>query len=232
MALTNAQRLARLQVRLEELKYWRAREGVTVAGWTIDGAPVALGGAWPERQGVHKFAASAEVPEHWPLDETRLVLDLGGESLVTLSYPNRDSVSFGIDPYHREFPVRHRQIAISAEATAREPFGVPVRAPKLNRAVLQWIDGPVHRFHLLLKQVAETCGVLGNHEVVPHLLSAAENAQRGLDWPSDTQNYISRMAPSPASVAVATTSTAFSAPPSCSDPWMVPSEPPACDATS
>ncbi len=151
MAMTNAQRLARLKIRLDELKYWRAREEIAVTGWTIDGAPIAIGGAWPDRQGAHKFAATAEVPEHWPVEETRLVLDLGGESLVTLSYPNRDSVSFGVDPYHREFPVRHRQIAISAEATAREPFGVPVRAPKLNRAVLQWIDGPVHRFQLLLE---------------------------------------------------------------------------------
>jgi alpha-mannosidase len=197
MAMTTQQRLDRLKVRLEELKYWRAREGIPVTGWTLDGTPIAIGAAWPDRKGVHKFTATAEVPEHWPLEETRLALDLGGESLVTLSYPNRDSVSFGVDPYHREFPVRHRQIAIAAESTAREPFGVPVRAPKLNRAVLQWIDQPVHRFHLLLKQVAETCAALAGHEVVPHLLTAAENAQRSLDWPSDTQNYIARMSPSP-----------------------------------
>ncbi len=197
MAMTVQQRLDRLKVRLEELKYWRAREGAPVGGWTLDGQPIAIGGAWPDRKGVHKFTATAEVPEHWPLEETRLVLDLGGESLVTLSYPNRDSVSFGVDPYHREFPVRHRQIAIAAESTAREPFGVPVRAPKLNRAVLQWLDLPVHRFHLLLRQVAETCEALIGHEVVPHLLDAAEAAQRSLDWPSDTQTYIARTASMP-----------------------------------
>jgi alpha-mannosidase len=197
MAMTTEQRLARLKVRLEELKYWRAREGLTVTGWTLDGQPIAIGGAWPDRKGVHKFAATAEVPEHWPLEETRLVLDPGGEGLVTLSYPNRDSVSFGVDPNHREFPVRHRQIAIAAEATAREPFGVPVRAPHLNRAVLQWIDVPLHRFQLLLRQVYEASVALGDHEVVPHLLTAAETAHRALDWPSDTQNYIARMAPAP-----------------------------------
>ena len=151
MALNTQQRLDRLKVRLDELKYWRAREGLAIEGWTIDGQPIALGGAWPARKGVHTFAATAEVPE-----ETRLVLDLGGESLLTLSYPNRDSVSFGVDPYHREFPLRHRQVAIAAESTAREPFGVPVRAPRLNRALLQWIDVPVHRFHLLLRQVADS----------------------------------------------------------------------------
>jgi alpha-mannosidase len=197
MAISTQQRLDRLKVRVDELKYWRARESVGVVGWTIDGTPIAIGGAWPDRKGAHRFAATAEVPEHWPLEETRLVLDLGGESLVTLNYPNRDSVSFGVDPYHREFPVRHRQVAISAEATAREPFGVPVRAPHLNRAVLQWLDLPVHRFHLLMRQVYEAGVALGDHEVVPHLLTAAEAARHALDWPSDTQNYISRMAPAP-----------------------------------
>src|SRR4051794_33189079 len=118
MALSIPQRLDRLKVRNEELKYWRAREGLTVTGWTVDGLPIDIGGGWPNREGVHKFAATAEVPAHWPLEETRLLLDLGGESLVTLSYPNRDSVSFGVAPYHRELPVRHRQIAISAESTA------------------------------------------------------------------------------------------------------------------
>src|ERR1700712_3610460 len=169
MALTVPQRLDRLKVRTEELKYWRAREGVTVNGWTLDGKPIEIGAAWWSREGVHKFAASAEVPEHWPLEETRLVLDLGGESLVTLGYPNRDAVSFGIDPYHREFPLRHRQVAISAESTARDPFGVPVRAPRLNRAVLQWIDQPVHQLYLLLKQVHEACLTLGNHPAGPHM---------------------------------------------------------------
>ena len=197
MALNTQQRLDRLKVRLDELTYWRVREAMAVSGWTLDGQPIALGGAWPDRKGVHIFAAAAEVPEHWPLEETRLVLDLGGESLVTLSYPNRASVSFGVDPFHRELPLQRRQVAIAAEATAREPFGVPVRAPRLNRAQLLWLDLPVHHFHLLLTQVAETCASLPGHDVVPHLLAAAEAAQRALDWPSDTETYIARTAPSP-----------------------------------
>ena len=198
MALTNALRLDRLKVRLEELAYWRLRESVPVTGWTLDGLPIAVGETWPDRKGVHRFAAEAEVPVHWPLEETRLVLDLGGEALVRLAHAGAgDPVSFGVDPYHREFPVTHRQIAIGAEATAREPFGVPVRAPKLEFAALAWIDLAVHRLHLLLKQVSEACAVLSGHEVLPHLLAAAEDALRGLDWPSDTANYIARVAPSP-----------------------------------
>ena len=196
MALTNGQRLDRLRVRADELSYWTIREGVDVTGWTIDGAPTGLGGAWPSRQGVHKFAATAEVPAHWPLEDTRLYLDLGGEGLVTLSYPNRDAVSFGVDPYHREFPLRHRQVAITAEATAREPFGVPVRDPRLTRAVLQWNDAPVRRLVLLLAQIVESVDALRTHEVVPHLLTAAENCLRSLDWPSATADYLARVAPS------------------------------------
>ncbi len=198
MVLSVNQRLDRLEERNDELRFWRAREGLVVSGWTLDGKPIDIGGAWPDRHGVHKFAASAEVPAHWPLEETRLVLDLGGESLVTLSAPNRDSVSFGVDPYHRELPVRHRQLAITAESTARELFGQPVRAPRLNRAVLQWIDAPVHRLHLLLRQIYEAVRVLAGHEVVPHLLTATEECFRSLDWPSGTADYITRMAPAEA----------------------------------
>jgi alpha-mannosidase len=197
MALTVRQRLDRLKIRIEELRYWRAREGVSVAGWTIDGAPIALGGAWPSREGVHRFAAEASVPGHWVLEDTRLVLDLGGESFVTLSYADGAAVSYGVDPYHRELPLRERQVSIASESTARELFGQPVRAPRLNRAVLQWIDVPVHRLHLLLTQVAEAAEVLGSHEVVPHLLTVGEAALRGLDWPSGTADYIARTAPMP-----------------------------------
>src|SRR3569623_1177068 len=120
MALTVSQRLERVRVRSEELRYWRAREGVAVTGWSIDGSPIELGGACPSRDGVHKFAATAEVPSHWPLEEARLVLDLGGESLVMLSYPNHEAVSFGVDPYHREFPLRHRPVAIGAELKTQQ----------------------------------------------------------------------------------------------------------------
>lgn len=197
MALTIAQRLDRLAVRLEELAYWRTRASVPVTGWTLDGRPIAIGEAWPDRDGVHRFAARAEVPDAWPLAETRLALDLGGEALVTLTAPDGAGVSFGVDPYHREFPLPDRRLALSAEVTAREPFGVPVRAPRLNRAALAWVDEPVHRLHLLLLQIAETSAALADHDVVPHLLSAAEAALMSLDWPSDTAGYIARVAPSP-----------------------------------
>ncbi len=48
-----------------------------------------------------------------------------------------------------------------------------------------------------MQQVAEAILVLPGHDVVPHLLNAAEAAQRSLDWPSATLDYNARMAPSP-----------------------------------
>lgn len=161
MALTIAQRLERLKVRLDELFWWREREAVGVEGWTFDGAPIAIGAAWPRRDGVVTLAATAEAPAHWPLDETRLVLDLGGESLVSLGYPGGETVRFGHDPYHREFPLSAHAVSISSESVARLPFGEPVRRPCLNGARLVRLDLPVHQLHLRLKQVAEACGRYG-----------------------------------------------------------------------
>ena len=47
-----------------------------------------------------------------------------------------------------------------------------------------------------LAQVGEAIAALGEHEVVPHLMEAGEAALMSLDWPSDTQNYVARTAPS------------------------------------
>src|SRR6185437_1112009 len=115
-------------------------------------------------QGVARLEAVAEVPAHWPLEEARLSLDLGGESLLSLTADGR-TVRCGLDPYHQEFPLPGRATAVAAESVARLPFGEPVRAPRLNRANLVWVDLAVDRPHLLLTQVAETIEVLSGHEV-------------------------------------------------------------------
>ncbi|HEV7276705.1 MAG TPA: glycoside hydrolase family 38 C-terminal domain-containing protein [Devosiaceae bacterium] len=195
MVLTMAQRLERLKVRLEELFWWRERESIAIEGWTCNGAPIEPGAPWPGREGLFEFAASVTAPGHWPLAETRLYLDLGGESLVALNHAGGEAIRFGVDPYHREFPVPAQAFSIASESVARLPFGEPVRRPHLNAARLSWIDLPVHQLHLRLRQVAEACTHLGDHEVVPHLVAAAEQALRTLDWPSATAEYVARFAP-------------------------------------
>ena len=194
MSLTLAQRLDRLKIRTAELVHWRDRQSLTIDGWTFDGEPIAHHQDWPHRKGTVRFATKAAVPHGWPLEQVRLQLDLGGESLLTLHYPDGRTDTFGLDPYHQEFPIRNRDFSIATESVARFSFGEPNRAPKLNKARLIWLDEPVHRLHLLLQQVGEAADVLEGHEVLPHLIDAAERALRSLDWPSETSTYISRTA--------------------------------------
>ncbi|GAC1044713.1 alpha-mannosidase [Rhizobium sp. No.120] len=193
MPLTIAQRLDRLKVRTAELVHWRDRQNHAIDGWTFDGEPIVHHQDWPHRNGTVRFAAKATAPRDWPLEQIRLQLDLGGESLLTLRYPDGEAETFGLDPYHQEFPIKGRDFQIATESVARFPFGEPNRAPKLNKARLIWLDEAVHRLQLLLRQIGEAADILEGHEVVPHLIDAAERALRSLDWPSDTSAYISRI---------------------------------------
>ena len=86
--LTIEQRLQRLQVRLDELSCWHDAETLPLGdGWTLDGAPIRPGDAWPDRHGVHTFAnPRLEVPAAWPLDRARLAVHLGGEGLVRFTF--------------------------------------------------------------------------------------------------------------------------------------------------
>ena len=84
MALNLNQRIQRIAVRLDELTYWRERESVPVLGWMANGAPIEEGAPWPTRDGVISFTARVEGAGKWPVGETRLFVDLGGEGLVTL----------------------------------------------------------------------------------------------------------------------------------------------------
>lgn len=190
--LTLSQRLDRLKVRTAELAHWRNRDTIEIDGWTFEGKPIAHHEDWPHREGIVHFAAIAQAPKEWPLEDIRLQLDLGGESLITLSYPGGQTETFGLDPYHQEFEVKDRELSITTDSVARFPFGEPNRHPKLNRARLAWLDPSVHRLHLLLRQIAEAIDVLGEHEVIPHLMHASEQALRSLDWPSATAAYVSR----------------------------------------
>ena len=194
MSLNSTQRLHRLQVRLEELACWRIRESLDINGWRCEGAPIAVGALWPHLEGVVHFAANAAPPVKWPLDDTRLSLNLGGESLLTLRYDSGAAAHFGVDPNHEEFPLQPGGFAIEAESVARLPFGQPVRAPHLTRACLIRLEPAVHRLALLLQQIGETVESLPDHEVTPHLLDAADAALQSLDWPSRSDDYIARIA--------------------------------------
>src|SRR6478736_2010420 len=92
--LTISQRLDRLKVRTAELAHWRNRDTIEIDGWTFNGKPIAHREDWPRKEGVVHFAVKAQAPEEWPLEDIRLQLDLGGESLITLSYQDGRSETF------------------------------------------------------------------------------------------------------------------------------------------
>jgi alpha-mannosidase len=197
MPLRFDQRLQRLRARIDELAYWRARETLDIHGWRFDGEPIALHAPWPRRDGVARIEASAAVPEAWPLGEARLSLDVGGESLVALSYDGGEKAFFGLDPHHQEFPLEARRFAIVVESVARGPFGQPAADPRLKRAQLARLELPLCRLITLLRLVAEAAEALAAHDAAPHLVEAAEEALRALDWPSATPDYLARIADSP-----------------------------------
>ena len=153
--------------------------------------PARPGQAW---RGCGDSPAHVVAPSDWPTERTRLRLDVGGESLVTLAYDDGRRESFGLDPYHDEFPLLGRAFAVEIESVARAPFGQPVRAPALARAELALVELEVEALHLL-SQIVEAAATLGSDEAVPHLLEAGEAALRALIWPSCTPDYVARMAP-------------------------------------
>ncbi|MGH2448949.1 MAG: alpha-mannosidase [Chloroflexota bacterium] len=198
MALSITQRVERLRSRTQEIGFWRDREDLELGGWQFDDEPLAVGGRWPADSGLHRLVANhVQVPGAWPLAETELRLDLGGEGLVGVRYA--DGVEqFGLDPWHRSFPVREREFCLEVEIEPRYPFGVPNRDPRVNMAQLVWIDRAVERIERQLELVAELAESLGNEETTEPLLDAAERAFRSLDWPSATQPYLRRTRDSPA----------------------------------
>jgi alpha-mannosidase len=197
MPLRIDQRIERLRARLRETAFWRARAARDIDGWRCDGEPIAVGAPWPSRDDIVRFAAEASVPDDWPLEETRLSLDLGGESLLTLRYEDGERVALGLDVNHQEFPLAGRRLTIRSESVARRPFGQPVAEPRLQRARLIWLDLALVRFADRLAIIVEAAETLGAHEAAEHLVEAAEAALSAIDWPSTTADYIARVAAAP-----------------------------------
>ena len=184
-ALTPAQRLDRLEVRLAELGFWLDRDFADLDGWSFDGEPIGLGEPWPRLEDVVKLAhPGASVPEEWPLDDARLHLDLGGESLVRVRYAGGGDEAFGLDPEHRSFTLREREFALEATAVARLPFGVPNRDARLARARIVWAEPALERLERRLRLVLEAGRALGAHDVVDPLIGCGERALARLVWPS------------------------------------------------
>ncbi|MBO0685465.1 MAG: alpha-mannosidase, partial [Candidatus Dormibacteraeota bacterium] len=178
------------------LELWLDRAWLPLPGWRFEGTPIDVGGPWHRRDGLVSLElAKAEVPLEWPLEETVLELMPGGEGLLRLDY-GATSEAFGVDPWHTWFPLRQRRLAIGVEAVARRPFGIPAVDPRLEQARLVWVERPLQLLVRRLRLVAAAAAALDDDAVGP-LLTAAERALAGLDWPSGSEGYLGRAARDP-----------------------------------
>jgi alpha-mannosidase len=195
------QRRDRLAERLAEVALWRDRAAIDLDSWTFDGEPLALGARWPDRHGVRRLEArGVTVPDHWPLDEVRLDLALGGEGLLHITGPDGDG-RHGLDPFHDRFPLPGRRADLAVSIVARFPFGEPNRTPRLERARLVWADTAVEVFARQLALIHEAVGALGG-DPADVLLSCAERALADVGWPSGTGGYLARSAATPAMLTI------------------------------
>lgn len=191
--LSPAQALARARRRRDEIAAWRVRAQTAIGGWSFDGQPLAVGDPWPARDGVRLFRAERfEVPAAWPLAETRLALDVGGESLLAIVYDDGRRAPFGLDLNHTEFPLDAPAARLEIESVAKGPFGAPIRRPALRRAELVWIetglDDLVRRLTLAIDLAAEIEG----HELAEPLLELVEGAMVRLRWPTASEDVLGR----------------------------------------
>jgi len=192
--LNHGQRVRRARRRLSEIEAWTVRETLALGPWTFDGAPIAVGEAWPEPRGVHSFQGGAfQAP--WPLDETRLTLDVGGESLLTIIYDGGARVTLGLDVNHDEFPLDAAAGRLEIESVARRQFGQWVENPRLARAELRRIEPALIDFVRAAGLTIDFANALGEHELSPRLLELVEDAIAGLEWPTRTEDVVGRESP-------------------------------------
>ena len=195
--LSVPQRLDRLAARLRELALWVERDALFLtepwrAEWEGGEGALRVGDPWPTLEGVVHFSyPQVNVPPDWPLEETYLDLNVGGESLLTLCYDEEEE-RFGVTPHHERFPLLARAFSVYTKSVARFEFGVPNPQPRLTKARLVLIDESLESLHRLLTLVFETAKSLPDHEVTPPLLEVAERTLTRLEWPSRTDDYVAR----------------------------------------
>ena len=196
-------RLERHARRIEELRLWRNAYEGPVKGWrfvTGDGEPRGIdpGDFWPEVGIPVWLSALARVPEEWAGLPVELELWLGGEGFVEISVGSRRSAS-GLNPFHRTFPVLDEarggeEVRIEAEVVSKGMFGSNVAEPRLERARLVVPEADARALERDLSAVFEACAVLDDHEVVPLLLDALDEATAALSdaWPTATGVTLAR----------------------------------------
>jgi alpha-mannosidase len=194
-------RQERIARRLEELRAWRNARELPIPDWSFtagdETATLNIGDFWPVVATPVQFAGSGVVPEEWAGEPVELELWLGGEGLLRLS----TGFQGGLDPFHHSFRIAEsaqggERIDVAAEVVPKGMFGSHIAEPRLERAhfVVPHVD--VRALERDLSMLAQAVQVLGDHEVVPHLLDIAEAAFAicGPAWPSATEVAQTRLA--------------------------------------
>ncbi len=195
-----SRRAARLQRRLGELRAWRNIHELQISEWSFrlpNGSSFSLevGDFWPKVDLPVDLAAVATIPADWAGYPVDLELWLGGEGFVQLS----TGFQGGLNPMHRHFPVSNEarggeSIEIHAEVVPKGIFGSHLPEPRIERAALVIPNVEVRALERDLTMLSAACEVLDQHEVVPFLYEAAEEALSLLapSWPTSTDVSVSR----------------------------------------
>lgn len=195
-----ARRIARLDLRVNELRAWRNAAAAPIEAWTLttaDGTahPMRPGDRWPVRELPVRFAGHGAIPAAWAGLPVDLELWLGGEGWVRLS----TGLEAGLNPYHHRFAITDRAdggeaVAIEAEVSPKGLFGADIREPRIERAHLVVPHPAVQALAMELDMAVDAARHLGDHEIVPRLLDTVDAALHHLaaDWPSDTDVAVTR----------------------------------------
>jgi len=196
-------RLERHARRIEELRLWRNAHESHVKAWRFvagEGQAHDLqpGDFWPEIGIPIRLSASTMVPEEWAGLPVELELWLGGEGFVEISAGGRENAG-GLNPFHRTFPVLDEarggeEVDIKAEVVSKGMFGSNVSDPRLELARLVVPQTEVRGLERDLTAVFEACAALDDHEAVPRLLDALDDAAAALStaWPTSTDVTLTR----------------------------------------
>src|SRR5215217_3244838 len=196
-------RLERHARRIEELRLWRNAHESHVKAWRFvagggEARDLRPGDFWPEIGVPVRLSSRARVPEEWTGLPVELELWLGGEGFVEISAGGRRKVG-GLNPFHRAFPVLGEarggdEVEIEAEVVSKGMFGSNVSEPRLELARLVVPQTEVRALERDLTAVFESCAALEDHEVVPRLLDALDDATRVIStaWPTATDVTLTR----------------------------------------
>ncbi|MBO9171591.1 alpha-mannosidase [Rhizobium sp. L245/93] len=192
-----------MEVWVEELQAFEMRQRLALTGWQSTNPqgqqrPIATGGAWDDRFGIHRFemTGSISVP---PGDGVELRLDFGGEALVRLHGDDGQVLeSFAANPCHRRFQVpQETSLRIVAEVAARSLFGVPNREPRFAMAEIVLFHPEIRALRRRLMVLRDTANSVDDVELSRSLFEAGEIAISGLRLPTATTAVAPRLAGRP-----------------------------------